>query len=140
MDEIKILIVEDENIIALNIKKKLKSFGYAVPAIVSTGEEAVKMAEIISPDLILMDIMLKGDMDGVKAAEEIKKRFSIPVIYLTAYSDDKVLDRAKVTEPYRYIVKPFKAIDLRSNIEMALYRHSMQKSTDNERASCEGST
>lgn len=140
MDEIKILIVEDENIIALNIKKKLKSFGYAVPAIVSTGEEAVKMAEIISPDLILMDIMLKGDMDGVKAAEEIKKRFSIPVIYLTAYSDDKVLDRAKVTEPYGYIVKPFKAIDLRSNIEMALYRHSMQKSTDNERASCEGST
>ncbi len=140
MDEIKILIVEDENIIALNIKKKLKSFGYAVPAIVSTGEEAVKMAEIISPDLILMDIMLKGDMDGVKAAEEIKKRFSIPVIYLTAYSDDKVLDRAKVTEPYGYIVKPFKAIDLRSNIEMALYRHSMQKSTDNERASCEGNT
>ena len=140
MDEIKILIVEDENIIALNIKKKLKSFGYAVPAIVSTGEEAVQMAEIISPDLILMDIMLKGDMDGVKAAEEIKKRFSIPVIYLTAYSDDKVLDRAKVTEPYGYIVKPFKAIDLRSNIEMALYRHSMQKSTDNERASCEGST
>lgn len=140
MDEIKILIVEDENIIALNIKKKLKGFGYAVPAIVSTGEEAVKMAEIISPDLILMDIMLKGDMDGVKAAEEIKKRFSIPVIYLTAYSDDKVLDRAKVTEPYGYIVKPFKAIDLRSNIEMALYRHSMQKSTDNERASCEGST
>jgi CheY-like chemotaxis protein len=140
VDEIKILIVEDENIIALNIKKKLKSFGYAVPAIVSTGEEAVKMAEIISPDLILMDIMLKGDMDGVKAAEEIKKRFSIPVIYLTAYSDDKVLDRAKVTEPYGYIVKPFKAIDLRSNIEMALYRHSMQKSTDNERASCQGST
>jgi CheY-like chemotaxis protein len=140
VDEIKILIVEDENIIALNIKKKLKSFGYAVPAIVSTGEEAVKMAEIISPDLILMDIMLKGDMDGVKAAEEIKKRFSIPVIYLTAYSDDKVLDRAKVTEPYGYIVKPFKAIDLRSNIEMALYRHSMQKSTDNERASCEGNT
>lgn len=140
MDEIKILIVEDENIIALNIKKKLKSFGYAVPAIVSTGEEAVKMTEIISPDLILMDIMLKGDMDGVKAAEEIKKRFSIPVIYLTAYSDDKVLDRAKVTEPYGYIVKPFKAIDLRSNIEMALYRHNMQKSTDKERISCEGNT
>lgn len=140
MEEIKVLIVEDENIIALNIKKKLKSFGYAVPAIVSTGEEAVKMAEIISPDLILMDIMLKGDMDGVKAAEEIKKRFSIPVIYLTAYSDDKVLDRAKVTEPYGYIVKPFKAIDLRSNIEMALYRHNMQKSTDKERISCEGNT
>jgi CheY-like chemotaxis protein len=140
VEEIKVLIVEDENIIALNIKKKLKSFGYAVPAIVSTGEEAVKMAEIISPDLILMDIMLKGDMDGVKAAEEIKKRFSIPVIYLTAYSDDKVLDRAKVTEPYGYIVKPFKAIDLRSNIEMALYRHNMQKSTDKERISCEGNT
>lgn len=140
MEEVKVLIVEDENIIALNIKKKLKSFGYAVPAIVSTGEEAVKMAEIISPDLILMDIMLKGDMDGVAAAEEIKERFDIPVIYLTAYSDDKVLERAKITEPYGYIVKPFKAIDLRSNIEMALYRHSVQKSTDKEGVSCEEST
>lgn len=86
MEDIKILIVEDENIIALNIKKKLKSFGYSIPAIASTGEEALKLTEIILPDLILMDIMLKGEMNGVEAAEQIRKRFDIPIIYLTAYS------------------------------------------------------
>lgn len=127
MEDIKILVVEDESIIALNIKKKLKNLGYTVPAIVSTGEEAIKMTEITFPDLILMDVMLKGDMDGVQAVEEIHKRFDVPVIYLTAYSDDEVLARAKTTKPYGYIVKPFKADDLRSNIEIALYRHRMDK-------------
>jgi CheY-like chemotaxis protein len=128
VEDVKILVVEDESIIALNIKKKLKSFGYTVPAIVSTGEEAIKMTEITFPDLILMDVMLKGDMDGVQAIEEIRKRFDIPVIYLTAYSDDEVLERAKLTQPYGYIVKPFKANDLRTNIEIALYKHKMEKS------------
>ncbi len=128
MEDVKILVVEDESIIALNIKKKLKSFGYTVPAIVSTGEEAIKMTEITFPDLILMDVMLKGDMDGVQAIEEIRKRFDIPVIYLTAYSDDEVLERAKLTQPYGYIVKPFKANDLRTNIEIALYKHKMERS------------
>jgi len=125
MEETKILVVEDENIIALNIKKKLKSLGYAVPAIASTGEEAIKMTEITFPDLILMDVMLKGEMDGVQAVEEIHKKYDIPVIYLTAFSDDEVLERAKVTKPYGYIVKPFKINDLHSNIEIALYRHKM---------------
>lgn len=127
MDDIKILVVEDEGIIGLNIKKKLKSFGYTVPAIVATGEEAVKMAEITFPDLVLMDVRLKGDMDGVETAEKIREIFNIPVIYLTAYSDDEILEKAKKTEPYGYIVKPFKANDLHSNIEMALYRHKMEK-------------
>ncbi|WP_342303772.1 response regulator [Methanolobus sp. ZRKC5] len=128
MEDVKILVVEDEGIIGLNIKKKLKSFGYTVPAIVATGEEAIKMAEITFPDLILMDVRLKGDMDGVETAEKIRKNFDIPVIYLTAYSDDEVLEKAKKTEPYGYIVKPFKADDLRSNIEIALYRHKTEKS------------
>ncbi|MDG6244953.1 MAG: response regulator [Methanolobus sp.] len=127
MDEVKILVVEDESIIGLNIKKKLKNFGYTVPAIVSTGKEAIKMAEITFPDLVLMDVRLKGDMDGVDTAEEIRKNFDIPIIFLTAYSDDEVLEKAKRTEPYGYIVKPFKADDLHSNIEMALYRHKMLK-------------
>ncbi|WP_407355150.1 response regulator [Methanolobus sp. WCC5] len=127
MDEVKILVVEDESIIGLNIKKKLKNFGYTVPAIVSTGKEAIKMAEITFPDLVLMDVRLKGDMDGVDTAEEIRKSFDIPIIYLTAYSDDEVLEKAKRTEPYGYIVKPFKADDLHSNIEMALYKHKMEK-------------
>ncbi|WMW26366.1 response regulator [Methanolobus sediminis] len=123
--DVKILVVEDESIIALNIKKKLKSFGYTVPAMATTGEEAIKMAEITFPDLILMDVRLKGDMDGIQTAEEIRKKFDIPIIFLTAYSDDKVLERAKKTEPYGYIVKPFKANDLKSNIEIALYRFGM---------------
>ncbi|WP_321429869.1 response regulator [uncultured Methanolobus sp.] len=125
--DIKILVVEDESIIALNIKKKLKSFGYTVPALATTGEEAIKMAEITFPDLILMDVRLKGEMDGIQTAGEIRKNFDIPVVYLTAYSDDEILEKAKKTKPYGYIVKPFKANDLRSNIEMALYRHEMEK-------------
>ncbi|WP_406655953.1 response regulator [Methanolobus sp. ZRKC2] len=132
MEDVKILVVEDESIIGLNIKKKLKSFGYTVPAIVATGEEAIKMAEITFPDLILMDVRLKGNMNGVETAEEIRKKFDIPIIYLTAYSDDEVLEKAKKTKPYGYIVKPFKANDLRSNIEMALYRHKMDKNTQDE--------
>lgn len=127
MEDVKILVVEDESIIGLNIKKKLKSFGYTVPAIVATGEEAIKMAEITFPDLVLMDVRLKGDMDGVETAAEIRKKFDIPIVYLTAYSDDEVLEKAKKTEPYGYIVKPFKANDLRSNIEIALYKHKMEK-------------
>ncbi len=127
MEDTKILVVEDESIIGLNIKKKLKSFGYTVPAIVATGEEAIKMAEITFPDLVLMDVRLKGEMDGVDTAEKIRENFDIPIIYLTAYSDDEVLEKAKRTRPYGYIVKPFKADDLHSNIEMALYRHKMEK-------------
>ena len=138
MEDTKILVVEDESIIALNIKKKLKGFGYTVPAIAATGEEAIKMAEITFPDLILMDVRLKGDMNGVEAAEEIRKSFDIPVIYLTAYSDDEVLEEAKKTEPYGYIVKPFKANDLHSNIEIALYKHKMEK--DVREKTCHGST
>lgn len=127
MDDTKILVVEDESIIGLNIKKKLKSFGYTVPAIVATGKEAIKMADITFPDLVLMDVRLKGDMDGVDTAEKIRENYDIPIIYLTAYSDDEVLEKAKKTKPYGYIVKPFKADDLHSNIEMALYRHKMEK-------------
>ena len=130
--DVKILVVEDESIIALNIKKKLKSFGYTVPAMATTGEEAIKMAEITFPDLILMDVRLKGDMDGIQTAEEIRKQFDIPIIFLTAYSDDKVLERAKKTEPYGYIVKPFKANDLKSNIEIALYRFGMNRTESAE--------
>lgn len=127
MEEIKVLVVEDENIIALNIKNKLKKLGYTVPSIASSGEEAIKKADITFPDLILMDIMLKGDMDGVEAAEQIREKFDIPIIYLTAYSDDKILERAKLTEPYGYILKPFKENDLRTSIEIALHKHKMEK-------------
>lgn len=119
---IKVLVVEDEGIIALSIKRMLESSGYTVPGLAATGEEAVRMAELISPDIILMDVKLKGNMDGIETAEEIRRRFDIPVIYLTAYPDSKVFESAKKTEPYAYMVKPFRAEDLKNNIETVLYR------------------
>ena len=133
MEKSKILVVEDENIVALDIKNRLKKLGYSVPSIASTGEEAVKKAEITAADLVLMDIMLKGDMDGIEAAENIREQYNIPVIYLTAYADDKILERAKLTQPYGYISKPFKEKDLRTNIEMALHKHKMEKRQTEEK-------
>lgn len=125
MKGVKILVVEDENIVALEIKKRLQKLGYVVPGVASTGEDAISKAEGILPDLVLMDIMLKGEIDGINAAGEIRKRFNIPVIYLTAYSDGDTIERAKLTEPYGYILKPFEEDDLRTAIEIALYRHQM---------------
>lgn len=127
MGEIKILIVEDENIVALEIKKRLQKMGYIVPGVASTGKDAICMAEGLLPDLILMDIMLKGEIDGIDAAYEIHTKYNIPIIYLTAYSDEKTLQRAKITEPYGYILKPFGEDDLRTNIEIALYKHQNLK-------------
>jgi len=127
MKKAKILVVEDQNIVALNIRNKLKNLGYTVPATAATGEEAIRKAELTGADLVLMDIMLKGDMDGISAAQEIKSLFGIPILYLTAYTDEETLGRAKMTEPAGYISKPFKEEDLHSNIEMALHKHRLEK-------------
>lgn len=123
----RILIVEDEGIEALDLQQRLTSLGYIAPDIVPTGEEAVQKAAETSPDLVLMDIMLHGEMDGVTAAEQIQNRFHIPVIYVTAYADEVTLQRAKITEPYGYLVKPFKERELHITIDMALYKHQMEK-------------
>lgn len=123
----KILIVEDQSIVAMDIQNRLKSLNYIVTGTASSGAGAVKKAEETSPDLVLMDIMLKGDMDGVQAAEEIRYRFGIPVVYLTAYADSNTLQRARVTEPFGYLLKPFQERELHSTIEMALYRHKMEE-------------
>lgn len=123
----RILVVEDEGIVALDIKHRLEGLGYAVPAIAFAGEEAINTAAEIHPDLVLMDIQLKGKMDGVEAAEQIRARFDIPVIYLTAYADEKTLQRAKITEPFGYILKPFEEQELSINIEVALYKHQMER-------------
>lgn len=121
-----ILVVEDELIIAKGIEKRLKALGYDVTGIVPSGEEAVDIAVRSVPDLVLMDICLQGRMDGVTAAEKIRAAVDIPVVYLTAYADPDSLGRAKLTEPFGYIVKPFQDITLRSTIEMALYKHHME--------------
>ncbi len=132
MAEGRILIVEDEHIVAMGIKRMLKGLGYTVTGIASSGDDAIGKAESTFPDLVLMDVMLKGDMDGVEAAKEIKKLFGIPVVYLTAYSDSNVLERAKKTGPLGYIIKPFDEKDLHSNIEIALHRYRTEKKTPAE--------
>ena len=103
----KILIVEDELLIGENLKRSLLKNGYEVPSIAFTGDEAISMAERNKPDLVLMDIKLKGDMDGVEAAGNIRKRFEIPVVFLTAHSDIDTFEKAKKTEPFGYVLKPF---------------------------------
>nr|WP_290226996.1 ATP-binding protein [Trichocoleus desertorum] len=119
----KILIVEDEKIISFDIKKSLEDSGYIVPAIASSGEQAIEKIPEFKPDLVLMDIILKGDLDGVEAAEIIRDRFDIPVVYLTAHADENTLKRAKISDPFGYILKPFEDRELITTIEIALSRH-----------------
>ncbi len=127
MAKAKILVVEDEAITAMDIQNRLKELDYDVPAIAASGEGAIKRVEEIEPDLVVMDIILKGDMDGIEAAEQIHDRFDVPVVYLTAYLDEERLEKTKVTEPYGYITKPFEDKELRPVIEMALQRHTLEK-------------
>nr|WP_320160390.1 PAS domain S-box protein [uncultured Methanoregula sp.] len=126
MTDTKILVVEDEAVTSMDLRSSLTDLGYAVCAIATTGETAVKTAGALHPDIILMDIMLAGKMTGIDAAEIIRSKYHIPVIYLTAYSDDSFLARAKITEPFGYILKPFRELELKTNIEMALYKHQME--------------
>jgi DNA-binding LytR/AlgR family response regulator len=133
MSKTNILIVEDESIVAKDIQHSLKKLGYTVVGICSTGEDAIKSADELKPDLVLMDIMLKGDMSGIDAAGQIREKNNIPVIYLTAYADESTLSKAKVSEPYGYIIKPFKEIDLHTSIEMAIYKHEKETDVKKER-------
>ncbi len=123
----RVLIVEDESIVAMDLKNSLKILGYEVVGTAATGEEAIARANETRPDLVLMDIMLKGDMDGVQASEAIRSRHDIPIIFLTACADDSTLQRAKVTEPLGYLLKPFDEWELHGHIDVALYRHQMER-------------
>jgi PAS domain S-box-containing protein len=123
----RILVVEDENITALSIKKMLQDLGYVVTALVSSGEAALRYTAETQPDLVLMDIKLQGNMDGVAAAERIRAQFNIPVIYLTAFADEVTLQRAKVTKPYGYLLKPFEERELHNAIEVGLYQHQTER-------------
>jgi len=127
MSKARILIVEDEGIIAADIEDRLKRLGYEASGWASTGEEAIGLAVSTNPDLILMDIMLKGPMDGIEVAEQVRRQYDVPVIFLTAFSDETLLERAVAIEPFSYLLKPFNERELRANIEMALYKHQMDK-------------
>src|SRR6056297_1957606 len=127
MASVRILLVEDESIVAMDMERRLSTLGYSVIEHVLSGEDAVAKAEQEKPDLILMDIHLKGKMDGIQAAERIKSSLGTPVIYITAYSDETTLSRAKVTEPFGYILKPFQEREIYSTIEMALYKYKIEQ-------------
>jgi two-component system cell cycle sensor histidine kinase/response regulator CckA len=123
----RILVVEDERIVARSLQKQLTAMGYEVVGSVPSGEEAIQQTGKLRPDLVLMDIRLEGATDGVDAAAAIRTQFRLPVIYLTAYSNQEILQRAKVTEPFGYILKPFEDRDLHVVIETALYKHRMER-------------
>lgn len=127
MAKARILIVEDEGVIAADIEDRLTRLGYQVDGWASTGEEAIKNIDAQVPDLILMDIMLRGNIDGITVAEHVRHHHQIPVIFLTAYSDETMIERAKVAEPFAFLLKPFNERELRTNIEMTLYKHRMEQ-------------
>ena len=128
MGKTQIMIVEDESIVAKDIEMSLNKLGYSVCSLASSGEEAIRKAGEDRPDLVLMDIVLQGEMSGVEAAGQIRLQFDIPVIYLTAYADEKTLNLAKITEPFGYMLKPFEEKKTHTAIEMALYKHKREKS------------
>jgi CheY-like chemotaxis protein len=130
----RIMIVEDEFLIAMDLQKRLEDLGYEVPAIAASADRALELAGFHTPDLILMDIRLQGGSDGIKTAAEVRRRLHIPVIFLTSHADGKTLERAKLSEPSGYIVKPFVFVNFRAVIEIALQNHetelSLRKSLD----------
>lgn len=123
----RIFIVEDERIVAEDLKRMLERLGYEVAGTAASGEEAIKKVAAAQPALVLMDIRIQGPMDGVEVAEHLYTHFDIPVSYLTAYADETTLDRAKATMPFGYILKPFEERHLQTTIEMALFRHKMDR-------------
>lgn len=125
MNNIKILIAEDEQIVAKNIEKRLTADGYQVVASVSTGEDAIEKAKLYSPDIILMDIKLKGNIDGIETADILRRNFQLPVIFLTSYADEETFQRAKSTEPFGYLIKPFDNKELNRVVELALYKNKI---------------
>ena len=126
-----VMIVEDEGVVALDIRKHLEKFGYNITGIHPSGEEAVERFPSEKPDLVLMDIRLQGDLDGLETAQILKQRRLVPIILLTAYADERTVERAKTIEPFGYIIKPFEERELRTSIEMALYRHRLEQQLQN---------
>jgi len=122
----RLLVVEDEAIVAADLEDRLNRMGYNVVGTAESGEEAIQMARELKPDLVFMDIMLKGEMDGIEAAAVMREVQSVPVIFLTANSNDTVINRAKVSEPFAYLLKPFDERHLKINVEMSLYKHQME--------------
>jgi DNA-binding NarL/FixJ family response regulator len=121
------MVVDDEAVIALRLQQRLTSMGFDVTGVAYSGEEAVETARDLRPDLILMDIMIPGKLDGIAAAKIVKAELDIPVVFLTAHSEDKIIERAKQAEPYGYILKPFQDREIKATVEIALYKKDMER-------------
>jgi len=123
----RIMVVDDEAVIVLRLQQRLTSMGFDVTGVAYSGEEAVETARDLRPDLILMDIMIPGKLDGIAAAKIVKAELDIPVVFLTAHSEDKIIERAKQAEPYGYILKPFQDREIKATVEIALYKKDMEQ-------------
>jgi len=122
-----ILIVEDEGLIALDMQKRLEQAGYAVRPVVDNADDALRSVGECRPALVMMDIRLHGSVDGIEAADQIRRRFHVPVMFVTAQVDHETLDRARIAEPFGYVTKPFHGVNFRAQIEMALWKHKMEQ-------------
>jgi DNA-binding LytR/AlgR family response regulator len=129
---INVLVTEDEVIVRKDIERCLTQLGYNIIATADNGADAISLALKHEPNICLMDIMIKGDMNGIEAAQEIKSKIDVPVIFLTAYADEDTLSKAKVAEPHGYILKPFKDVDIQTAVEMALHKHAKEKELKQE--------
>lgn len=129
----RILVVEDESIVAFNLQQRLSMLGYDVPAIAVSGQESIDLVAQTRPDLVLMDIHIQGDMDGIEVAAKLRETHAVPVIYLTAYSEDSTLERARKTQPYGYLLKPFSERELHATIQMAFERHRLENELNDSR-------
>ncbi|MBX3163385.1 MAG: response regulator [Bacteroidetes bacterium] len=133
MEKLNIFIVEDESIVSKDIQNSLIKLGYSVVGVANNGIEAIDKITALAPDLVLMDIMIKGTMTGIEVSEKLKGKINVPVVFLTAYADQDTLEKAKITEPYGYILKPFKEVELHTAIEMAVYKHRRDAELQKER-------
>ena len=134
VEKARIMVVEDEAVISMEIQDRLTKMGHSICGTAASGEEAVSVATAKRPDLILMDVQLRGEVDGVQTAKQIRDLIEIPIIYLTAFADDRTVERAKLTQPFGYLIKPFSEKELYAAIEMALYKNSMEaRVRDSER-------
>ena len=126
-DILKVMIVEDEQLSALDLKEKLEKMGFTVTGVFDTGEQALSAAAETHPDLVLMDIVLAGDMDGIETAKLLRENFDIPAVYLTALTDEQTIERAKLSDPFAYLIKPFNERELKFIIETTIYKHKMER-------------
>src|SRR4030042_6000904 len=131
----KILVVDDEAIITMQLEERLSSIGYTISGMAASGEEAVEKARRLLPDIVLMDIVMPGKMNGIEAAKKITEELDIPVVFVTSYADDAIIEKAKHVRPYGYIVKPFNELVIKATVEVALFRKtSEQKERDMKKA------